>query len=176
TTGNDVELDGPSGVSGWEEVTTLSSGPLIVTVFSTVASASDAGETVTVGLSSQVKSDLVAVAYRGVAAEDPIEALETAVAANTTEHGSPVVTVPGEHRTVLSFWAERSSSTTEWTPPDGVTVISAQAGVGGGRVGSLLAAAQPEAGDYGDLVARTDATSARRAALTLALAPGTVTP
>lgn len=176
TTGNDVELDGPAGAGDWEEAAKVASGPLTVTVFSTVAGDSDAEETVTVTLSSQVKSDLVAVAYRGVGTADPIEVLESAVAANTTDHASPVVTIDGENRAALSFWAERSGATTEWTAPADVTVVSAQTGVGGGRVGSLLTADRPDPGSYGNLIAQTDATSARRAALTIVLAPEEVTP
>lgn len=168
--GDPPEVEGPSGVTGWEEVSEIVSGSMVVSVFAKIADGSESGENVGVTLPQLFKTDLVVAAFRGVS-EDPIEAVESAVAAVTASHTTPEVQVPGEGRTVLSFWAERSSVTTEWAAPDGVSVVSSQTGVGGGRVGSLLAYAQPEAGSYGGLVAQTNGTSGRSAAFTLVLSP-----
>lgn len=164
------ELQGPSGVSGWTDEGQVTSGPLAVSVFSHVAEDADAGQDVTMTLPRYFKTDLTLVAYRGVGA-DPVEIIESAVASRATEHTTPVVAVPGSGRTVLSFWADRSSTTTKWTAPAGLSVISTQIGVGGGRVTSLLGAAESEAGEYGGLTAQTDQESARSAAMTVVLAP-----
>src|SRR5690625_3979071 len=118
TAGSSDEMAGPSGAGSWEQVTRVESGPMPVTVFGKFADGSEGGESVSMSLPRLFKTDLVVAAYRGVGGSELVEVVESAVAASTDSHTTPVAQVPGEGRTVLSFWAERSSSTTEWTAPD----------------------------------------------------------
>lgn len=166
---------GPTGAGDWTLAKEVVSGTLNVSVFTKVADGSEAGQTVTMTMpNSSYRTDLTMLAYRGVGGTG-IELIESAIDANTASHTSPALAVPGEKRVVLSFWADRSSSTTSWTAPGGVDVVSTQVGSGGGRVSSLITSQIVDGGSYGGLVATTDAVSARGAALTLTLAP-TVTP
>lgn len=163
-----------AGPTEWTSEGRVVSASLATSVFSRVATAADAGTQVSVALPSAFRSDLTLVAYRGVG-EDGVESFASSVSANTAAHVSPTITVPGGNRVVLSYWADRSSSTTAWAAPAGVDVVSMQVGAGSGRVSSLLVVSQPGAGAFGGLTANTDAASSRGAAVTLSLAPG-VTP
>lgn len=170
STAADDVLPGPDGVGAWDEVTRVLSGPLAVSVYTRVADGSEAGQDVSVTLPRAYRSDLTISVHRGVAG-DEFEVMESSVTANTDTHTSPTVTVPGDHRTALSFWADRSSTTTAWTAPAGVAVISSQTGSGTARVSSMLAREEVATGAYGGLVATTDATSARGVQLTILMAP-----
>lgn len=164
------EGDAPTGVGSWEEHTRVLSGPLAVSVFSRVADGSEAGGQVTVAWPGAYRTDMSVVVYRGVG-DAGIEALESAVVANTTSHVSPSVTVEGDLRTALTFWADRSSSTTAWTAPAELDVVLTSIGTGGGRVTTMLGQETVGSGSYGGLIATTDAASARGVSLTLLLAP-----
>ncbi|WP_313477351.1 PKD domain-containing protein [Microbacterium sp.] len=171
TVNDATEGTGPAGAGEWTLKKRVVSGPLAVSTFTKVADGSEVGQSVTMTWpSSTFRTDLTMVAYRGVG-EGGVEVLESATAANVSSHRTPAVTVQGEKRVALSFWADRSSSTTGWTAPAGIEVVSTQAGTGGGRVSSLLTAETVDGGTYGPLVATTDATSARDVTMTLLLAP-----
>ncbi|WP_458040309.1 MULTISPECIES: PKD domain-containing protein [Bacteria] len=161
--------------AGWVLEEQTVSGPLAVSLFTRVADGSEAGSQVAVAVPSGVRSDVTLVAYRGVL-DGGIEALESAVSANTATHTSPQVTSAGAERVAVTFWADRSSSTTGWTAPGGVDVVSTQIGTGGGRVTTLVTSQTVGAGPYGGLVATTDAASARGVSMTLLLAPTVVGP
>ncbi|WP_299449857.1 hypothetical protein, partial [uncultured Serinicoccus sp.] len=101
--------------------------------------------------------------------------LDADVFSSTATSTTPVVSVEGDSRVVLSFWADRSSSTTEWTAPEEVDVVSTSIGTGGGTVSTLLGRGAADEGDYGGLSATTNAASGRSLAMTLVLAPQEVT-
>jgi hypothetical protein len=89
-----------------------------------------------------------------------------------TTHTTPGVTVDGTGRWVVSYWADKSSTTLDWTPPPGVAVRDEFVGTGGGHIGALLAdsgAAVPSGARPG-LTATTDAAS-RAAVLTVVVQP-----
>ena len=62
---------------------------------------------------------------------------------------------------VVSYWGDKSSTTTAWTAPAGQTVRDQSYGSGGGRVTSLVTdgAGPVGAGTVAGLVARTNAAS-----------------
>lgn len=169
------EGSGPTGVGDWQEHERVLSGPLAASVFTRVADGSEADSEVTMQWPGPYRTDMSVVVYRGVST-DGAEALETAVDRNTDTHTTPTVTAQGEARVALSFWADRSSSTTAWTPPDDVDVVSTSIGTGGGRVTTMLAAQSVSAGPYGGLVATTDAPASRAVTITLLLPPVQDTP
>lgn len=170
TAGNDEAVAGPSGAGSWtlEDETFLS--PMAVRLYSHVADGSEAGKTLTVSSDHLVKWDLTVVAYRGTG-DDPVEVLATKTVRNTASHTSPTVHVNGADRMGLTYWSDRGGTTTEWTAPDGPSVLSTQIGSGGGRVSSLLVAEPAPAGTYGGLTADTNAPTSRAASMTVVIAP-----
>ncbi len=166
---------GPTGAGVWDLERRVVSGTLAVSVFTKVADGSESAQSVSMTWpSATYRTDLTMLVYRGVG-EVGVEVLESVVDANTASHTSPVAVSPGDKRVAVSFWADRSSSTTGWTAPTGVDPISTQVGTGGGRVSTLVASKKVDAGPYGGLVATTNAAAARGLAITFLLAPSAST-
>ena len=99
-----------------------------------------------------------------------------AVAVDTVtkaSHTTPTVTVPGSGSWVLSYWADKSSSTTAWSAPAGQTVRGTTIGTGTGRVTSLLTDGNgaAAAGTAGGLSASTDVAGTKATMVTIVLAP-----
>jgi hypothetical protein len=158
---------------GWTQAANFVTGSGRTLLWQRVATSSDAGSRVTVGLSTQTKIVLQVVAYSGTSTTAPVAAVATrSETTSTLNHTTPTVTFTGDGRWVVSYWADKSSSTTDWVPPAGVTVRDEAIGSGGGRITTLLAdsGAPVPAGTYGGLTARTDATS-RAGTITLVLRP-----
>jgi hypothetical protein len=74
---------------------------------------------------------------------------------------------------VLSYWADKSSSTTQWTAPAGQTVRGSTIGTGTGRITSLLTDGNgpAAAGTAGRTFASTDVAGTKATMVTLVLAP-----
>ena len=123
--------------AGWTLVTTQNSLPLQVDVFEKTASAADAGSTVTAGVTSAGPIAIQLVDYSHVGSSAPVTA--GASDTNTTSHTAPTVTVTNGGSWVVSFWSDKSSSTTGWTLPSGVTLRDQAIGTGGGRVTGVIA-------------------------------------
>ena len=72
--------------------------------------------------SAYAKSDLTVVAYRNTNATNPVAASASKVD-NTTgaAHTSPAVTAVGNGSWLVTYWADKSTSTTAWTAPGGQT-------------------------------------------------------
>ena len=82
----------------------------------------------------------------------------------TDTHTSPTVTVPDRDSWVITYFSDKSSSTTAWTPPAGVAVRTASYGTGSGYITSLLVdgGAPVAAGTVaGGLTARTNVAGSR---------------
>ncbi len=159
--------------SGWQQVGTQSNGLAVSTLWQRVATSSDAGSTVAVGVSDYAKANLRVLAYRGTNQTAPVgNATKFADPANTTSHTSPTATVSSAGSWVMTYWSDKSSVTTAWTPPSGVTSRGASIGSGGGRVTSLVAdsGGTVPTGSYGGLTGTTDAAS-RSLTWTVVLAP-----
>ncbi|OLT16609.1 hypothetical protein BJF80_04410 [Serinicoccus sp. CUA-874] len=163
----------PTGVGEWEVVTRLDNGPQNVVVYSRVASGAESDEIITLDVTDWTKTDMTMSVYRGVAG-DPIEAMADVALVNQTQHPSAEVAVAGPGRTVVTYWSDRSSSTTAWEAPSGVEVRSTQVGAGGGRVSSLLVDDTSGPGTYPSLVATSTPQSPRSMVITLVLAPDEV--
>ena len=88
---------------------------------------------------STVKVDLTLVAYSGTDATAPVAQWavrqESAIA---TTHTTPALGSPAAAGWVVSYWAEKSSLTTDWTPPEGRPSRAETSGSGSGRIESLL--------------------------------------
>ena len=151
-----TSLNAPAGWTRLRDVNTTSSRSA---VFTRIATLADVGATVTITLGGSARADVVLAAYRNAA-----------VAAHNGASGytTPTATAAtGDW--VVSYWADKSGSTTGWTAPAGQVVrhswansgaghvsellTDSGAGVGGGPVGGLTAA--PTGGTVSNAVSMT---------------------
>ncbi|WP_239111856.1 PKD domain-containing protein [Phycicoccus sonneratiae] len=138
TRASGVTWSGPSGLTGWSTVATTTSTTLTSTVYRRTAAAGDAGTRVRFDTTAFAKAMLTLTVYRGV---DPARALTVAGSAETaasTTHPSPAVAASGGE-TAVSYWVDRSSTTTGWSAPATTTTRDTALGTGSGRYGAVLA-------------------------------------
>ena len=122
---------------GWTPVTTQSSAPLQTAVFEKTASATDAGSTVTATVAGAGPIAIQLVDYSNVGASAPVTA--GASDSNTATHTAPAVAVANGGSWVVSFWSDKSSSTTAWSLPSTVVQRDQTIGTGGGHVTAAIA-------------------------------------
>lgn len=172
TTPTSVSWTGPSGVTGWTVVETFTNSTVKSTLWTKTAAATDAGKTVRVDDPSGYRLGTLAVAaYRNVDAS--AIAVTTVGDSSTMNHKSPTAAAAtGDW--VVSYWAEKSSSTTSWTNPSGETRRGeSSSDPGAYRFSYLLtdSGGPVQAGQVGGLTAKTDATSDKSAMWTVVLHP-----
>lgn len=159
--------------AGWASLQAASPDGVVGRLWSRVAATGDPGRTVTVGTSVLVKSDLTVAAYRGTGA-GPVAAsairVDT-VAAST--HTTPGVDVAEPGSWLVSYWADKSSSSSAWATPSGQTRRGGSTGTGGGYVTSLLADGDgPVAtGTRGSLAATANAVGSKAVMFSVVLRP-----
>jgi PKD repeat protein len=152
------------------------------TVWTKVAQAGDPGTLVHTPLSGTAKYTLTVAAYGGV---DPALGLSFAWSSDTTNHAAratPDVTAPAGSW-VVSYWADKSATTTAWTPDASVTTRATGCTLDGGRICSAWAdsAAPVPAGTYGHITATTNVASDKATMWSIVLPtsdqpPGNVSP
>ena len=160
--------------AGWAVAGSVATTGITTRVYSKIATAADAGSVVTVTASALNKMDLRLAAYGNTSATAPVATVTTAVdTAAVAAHRTPAAAVSGSGRWVVSYWADKSGTTTAWTAPAGQTVRGTTIGTGTGRVTSLLtdADAAAAAGPAGGLTATTDAAGTKATMLTIVLNP-----
>ncbi len=157
---------------GWTQVTTQNSLPLQTAVFEKTAAAGDPGSAVTASVSSAGPLAVQLADYTNAGSAAPVTAGASDSA--TASHTAPAVSVASGGSWVVSFWADKSSSTTGWTLPGGVTQRDQVIGTGSGRVTAVIGdsnAGQP-AGTYPAQTATVGGTaSGKGAMISLVLAP-----
>ncbi len=156
--------------SGWTQVAQQSSSTVLTTVWQKIATAADAGSTVTVTLNASTKVDVHLMAYSGASS---VAAVQTAGAATGTSHIAPSATVGTAGSWVVRYWADKSSGTTTFVPAAGVTTRDTTIGTGTGYISAVVAdsGGPVGAGPSGTAVASTDASSSRDETATVVLAP-----
>jgi PKD repeat protein len=154
--------------AGWTLVGTTSKTNLTTNVYSKTATAADAGSSIGVGFSASVKASLVVADYQNAVL--PVETDLSATAAGTTAHTAPALSGLAAGSWVVSYWTDKSTTTTSWTPPAGVTQRAAVYGTGSGADSALVADSGPETSSPA-LTATTNATSGASAQWSLALSP-----
>jgi PKD repeat protein len=167
---NNRVLSNPTGVTGWNLLATTVSGGMATTVYTKVAVAADAGKTVRVPMDAAAKYTMSVVAYSGDIIVPTFEAAAETVSG--TSHTTPTSTAP-EGAWVLSAWADKSSATTGFTLPGGVTQRSALCAPAAGRVCSAIAdsGAPVAAGPVGGLIATADSSQASATMWTIVIRP-----
>jgi PKD repeat protein len=156
---SDRVLSDPTGVTGWTVLGTATSTGMATTTYTKLADAGDAGKKVTVPLNLAAKYTLTVAAYSG-ARTGAVVSAKFAETVTQAGHTTPVVTAP-PGAWVISDWADKSSLTTGFTLPTGVTSRAAICGSSTGHVCSVLAdsAGAVPAGNYGGLTATADSAS-----------------
>lgn len=155
--------------SGWDVVETQAGDGVTGYALSRTATADDAGSQVTVTSSAYVKDVMTLAAYRGGSLGPSESQLDTA---DRTTRTTPTVTAPDSHHWLVSYWADKGSSTTAWSLPDGPTSRSTVFGTTSGHTSAVLADSDGavDSGTQGGLAATTDV--AGSAAITYSLTIG----
>jgi hypothetical protein len=158
--------------AGWTQVAVQNALPLQAAVFTKTATAADAGAPVTAAVSSAGPVAAQLVDYRGVSVATPVTS--GASDSSTATHTAPAIPVTAAGSWVVSFWSDKSSTTTAWTLPATVTARDQVIGTGGGRVTAALgdSNATVAIGTYPARTASVGATASGKAAmLSLVLVP-----
>jgi PKD repeat protein len=112
-------------LDGWNEVADIVDDGTRTVIYAKTAVAADAGRTVSVewldatGASVSVRTFAAMAVYSGVAAVSPVQTAAETSSTSVFAHVTPAVTVPDTGDWVISYWSDRSSSTTDWTSPPG---------------------------------------------------------
>jgi hypothetical protein len=163
--------------AGWtlvgQQVHTASSD-MLSRLYRRTATSADAGATVQVTLPSTTKVDLTLAAYSGVDPAAPIA--DWAVrqeSASSTSHTAPSLTSVAAGGWVVSFWAEKTSTTTDWVPPASEVPRAETSGSGSGRLETLLvdSGAAVPAGAWSGRTATADSAGRKVLMFTVALRP-----
>ena len=163
-----------SDPAGWTRIDRSATTGIQTVVWSKVATAADAAGAVSVTLGGTVKTSLTVAAWSGTSATTPVASVTDAVDTTAkTAHTTPAATVATPGSWVVSYWADKSSSTTAWTAPAGQSVRNVSIGASTGRITSLLTdgGGVTPPGPAGGLTATTDLAGTKATMLTLVLSP-----
>ena len=142
-------VKGPEAL-GWQQVAQVSDtkSESSSTVWTKVATATDAGSVLSVGSSAAVKYVMALSVYSGVDQGSPVVSVTSAVeSVNRTSHATPVVEAVPTGAWIVSQWSDKSSATTDWIQPLGQRPRVEAFAPGTGRVSVLVTdGARPVAG------------------------------
>jgi hypothetical protein len=163
-----------SGPPGWEQVEAAVAGSKAMgRLYRRTATAADAGSQVSVTSTGFAKSVLTVAAYRS---DDGTVESTSAVATQATsgaQHVTPTVTATGSSSWLVSYWADKSGTTTAWSLPPGAVARSDASGTGSGHVSAVLAdsAGPVPPGQRGGLTATADADGSAAITFTVLVTP-----
>ncbi|WP_281388900.1 PKD domain-containing protein [Kribbella qitaiheensis] len=162
-------VTGPTGVTGWTSIVNVVSGSQRTMAWSKIASASDAGQAVRLTFDTYAKVSLQLTGYGGASLGTVGQRSDTTA---VTAHVTPTANVSAAGSWLLSYWADKSSTTTNWTSPAGSVDRDERIGSGSGLIASLVAdsGAPVPTGSAGGLTATTNAAS-RATMITIVLPP-----
>lgn len=153
---NTVTVSDPAVVTGWTKLGTNISKTMSTTIWAKTLVAGDAGKKPTVTLGAAAKATTTAAVYSGVDPAATVTFQNATDTANTATKQAPAVDAPADSW-VVSYWADKSSTTNAWTT-SAATGREAVCGASSGRICSLLGdSAGPVTGTYGPIAASTDA-------------------
>ncbi len=126
-------------------------------VYSKVATAGDAGSSVSVTYGGTVHGTLQIVDYRGTNATSPIQQAVSGGSGAATSITSPTVAIGGSGNWVVTIWSTKSAAITTLSTPAGQTSRSADNGSGGGHINTLIVdSGAPVTGNAGGLTSTAD--------------------
>ncbi len=162
------------GTTGWTELGMVESGSMQTSVWTKVVQGGDVGGAVTVDVSERTKGNLSVLAYEGTDTTSPV-ALSTLVDETVYRfaHTTPQVESTVDGARILSYWADKTSGTTDWSEPAGETVRAEDFGSGGGHISSLVTdnGGPVGPGTYGGLTATANESNQKATMATLVLQP-----
>ena len=126
-----------SNPSGWTRRRTVKSGSLTTAVWSRMAPVGIGGDPVAVTASASVRGSLAVAAYRNAT----LVTSDTAVTGETISragHRTPTLGGAEPGSWVISYWSDRTSTTSAWTAPTGQVVRRTGAETGTGHLSWLL--------------------------------------
>jgi PKD repeat protein len=167
-------LTGPTGVTGWTLLRTVTGSGYVTRVWQKVASPGDAGQNVSVTLSAYSKAGMTIAAYSGTSLAAPVTVFDSATETESrSSHTTPVVNSPTLGNWRISYWADKSSATTSWTAPAGEQVRSTSFGTPSGYISTLLTdrGAPVPTGPTGGLTAVANSATPTATMWTLLLKP-----
>jgi PKD repeat protein len=131
----------PATPSGYTQVgTKTSTSNLSSAVYEKTATAADVNGSVTVTFGgSSVKGSVVIADYSNVSNSTPIEAQANATSTNTNTHTAPALSGLTAGTWVVSYFTDKSTTTTAWTTPASETKRIDAYGTSGGAISALVA-------------------------------------
>ncbi|MEV6286309.1 PKD domain-containing protein [Kribbella sp. NPDC051770] len=159
-----------TGPPGWTQLANVVNSSQRTLAWWKPATAADAGTPVRLTFDVYTKVTLQLAAYSGSTAQPVVTTrAETTV---TTSHATPTATINTAGSWLVSYWADKSSTTTNWTAPGSTVTRDERIGSGSGRTSALLAdsGAPVPNGPAGGLTATTDVAS-RATTLSVVLTP-----
>jgi PKD repeat protein len=133
-----------AGPTGWQQVLSDNGSNLVGRLYTKKATTADLGANVTVtsryadGSAYYVKDDVTLAAYRGVGAGGITRSAITPQDVPDPVHQTPTVNAPDGSGWLVSFWTDKSSTTTSWTKPVTETQRSQGTATGSSHMSSLL--------------------------------------
>lgn len=170
---SETEITPPAG---WRQVAESSDDGLRSLVWQRVVNEGDPGSRVTVTLSGYAKVDLRLLVYQGTNAFSPVYAKKGGVdLTEASERTTPQVEVEHAGSHAISYWADKSATTTEWALPNSVSQRGLGVGDGQAHITAVVAdsGGPVEPGSYGGLTATSNAASSKAVVWTLSLLPWT---
>jgi 3-phytase len=133
----DVALNAPAG---WATLGRQVDETMQSALWVRSAAPGDAGTVVRVTSSATTKMTAQMLAYSGLGSASPAVTVVSTneTGSSTAAHRTPVVTT-SPRDWVVSWWADKTPSSTGWTPPVQVVPRQAQVTTGSGRVTALIA-------------------------------------
>lgn len=160
--------------NGWDTRADASTSGMNGAIYSKIATASDAGSTVSVTSSAFVRGSLALSAYRDATVNAASFAMQSETASGS-EHSTPVLNAQA-NSWLMSYWADKTANTSTWQLPTGAKARETGAGTGGGHLSWMLADSNGavSAGQVGGVVATANAatSNAVMASVVLAGTPG----
>lgn len=164
-----------TGPAGWTQLEAVAGDGTVGRAYARVAAAGDGGNAVTVVSSGLAKDVTTVAAYRGADPGTPLTESDIQLqTSDTAAHVTPTVTAPDGEHWLVSHWADKSSLTTGWTLPPGVTQRSTMSGTSGGHISAVLvdSNAPVSSGQQGGLTATANAVGSTAVTFSLLVNPG----
>jgi hypothetical protein len=166
-----------TGPAGWTLLESKNgTSSMVARAWTRTATEADtaANAKVTVTSSAVAKSDITVAVYRGTDSTTPIASSASKID-NTAgaAHTSPAVTATGDKDWLVTYWADRSDTTTGWTAQAGPTVrvAGAASDTGSAHVTAVMADSNGPvtSGAQGQLTATANGSSSRGASFSILL-------
>jgi hypothetical protein len=158
--------------ASWTQLDTRTNGTIASTLWMKRVEAGDPGSAVTMTNSAFAKAVLSLAVYTGTDLTSPVVAWANSADGGGTSHTTPSVTATNGDW-VVSFWTDKSTAVSQWTPGGGVVSRDTAIDTGGsGRYSALVAdsGAPVSAGAVGAVTSATDTASDKAIMWTVALA------